>query len=191
VIQNAARAYALAFGLTLAEASVIGFTLAEASVVGVGVGGSDSAFALALAIALAIAIAVVLVRVNALPGGADLPLPIAEVGNSAFFSIFTLVLIFGLGLGHALVSDASAVVVRGARPPGRITRGLIALAVRLLPIAQRPRYGEEFGVEFSELPRRQRGGYALRVLANAWELRRALVETVCTPDGEPARQVER
>jgi hypothetical protein len=68
---------------------------------------------------------------------------------------------------------------------------LIALAVRLLPVVQRARYREEFGVELVELPRRQRWGYALRVLAGAWELRKALIEAVRTSDGEPARRVER
>ncbi|PZS15402.1 MAG: hypothetical protein DLM60_17260 [Pseudonocardiales bacterium] len=62
--------------------------------------------------------------------------------------------------------------------PGRAASGLVALAVRLLPVAQRPRYREEFGVELVELPRRQRWGYALRVLASAWKLRKALGEAV-------------
>jgi hypothetical protein len=68
---------------------------------------------------------------------------------------------------------------------------LVALAVRLLPVAHRPRYREEFGVELVELPRRARWGYALRVFASAWKLREALVEAVRTSDGEPARRAER
>ncbi len=76
-------------------------------------------------------------------------------------------------------SGAGAVVAGGARSmPGRAASGLVALAVRLLPVAQRPRYREEFGVELVELPRRQRWGYALRVLASAWKLRKALGEAV-------------
>ena len=63
--------------------------------------------------------------------------------------------------------------------------------VRLLPVAQRLRYREEFGDELAELPRSQRCGYALRVLARAWQLRRALVETVRTSDGEPVHRAER
>jgi hypothetical protein len=75
--------------------------------------------------------------------------------------------------------------------PGRSTRRLVALAVRLLPIVDRTRYREEFGVELVDLPRKQQWGYALQALARAWELRKALVEAVRTSDGEPARQTER
>lgn len=105
-------------------------------------------------------------------------------------------------LAQALVRDlvnldtashgARAVRVSGARSmPGRVSRGLVAVAVRLLPVAHRRRYRAEFRVELVELPRRERWGYALRVLARAWELRRALVEVVCTPDGATARRAER
>jgi hypothetical protein len=86
----------------------------------------------------------------------------------------------------------SAVAADGARPmPSRATRGLVALAVWLLPVAQRLRYREEFGVELGELPRWARWRYALRVLVSAWELREALVEAVRTSDGESARRAER
>jgi len=102
-------------------------------------------------------------------------------------------------LAHALVRDlvdldpavhwARAVVADGARSsPGRVSRGLAELAVRLLPASQRPRYRGEFHSELVELPRRVRLGYSLRVLAGAWELRRALVEAVRTPDGAVARR---
>jgi hypothetical protein len=85
---------------------------------------------------------------------------------------------------------AKAVVADGAwSTPGGVSRWLVTLAVRLLPVAQRPRYCEEFRVELVELPRRERLGYSLRVLARAWELRRALVESVRTPDGAIARRV--
>jgi hypothetical protein len=73
---------------------------------------------------------------------------------------------------------------------GRATQKMLALAVRLLPAAQRPRYYEEFGVELAELSAQERWKYALRVLARAWELRRALAEAVHTSDGEPARRAE-
>jgi hypothetical protein len=87
---------------------------------------------------------------------------------------------------------ARAVVAGGAwSMPGRVPRGLVALAVRLLPAPQRSRYGAEFRVELVELPCRERLGYSMRVLAGAWELRRALVETVRTPDGAAARRMER
>lgn len=89
-------------------------------------------------------------------------------------------------------SRVDAVVARGAgSTPGWVSWRLIALAVRLLPVAQRPRYRGEFGVELVELPRQKRWGYALRVLASAWELRKALIEAVRTSNGEPARRAER
>jgi hypothetical protein len=102
-------------------------------------------------------------------------------------------------LAHALIRDlvdldpaahwARTVVASDARSvPCRVPRGLVALAVRLLPVAQRPRYRTEFRVELVELPRRERLSYSLRVLARAWELRRALIEAVCTPDGAAARR---
>lgn len=75
--------------------------------------------------------------------------------------------------------------------PGRAIWGVVGLAVRLLPVDQRPRYREEFGVELTDLPRRRRCGHALRLLAHAWELRRALVVAMRTADGEPARRAER
>lgn len=88
-------------------------------------------------------------------------------------------------------SGAGAVGAGGAPSmPGRARRGVLALAVRLLPVAQRPRYRDEFEVELVELPRRQRWGYALRVLVRAWELRRALVEAMRTVESEPARRAE-
>jgi len=66
--------------------------------------------------------------------------------------------------------------------PERTLRGLVGLAVRVLPVRDRPRYAEEFRVELSEVPRRERWGYALRTLTRAWELRRVLTGTVRTPD---------
>ncbi|MGH4014124.1 MAG: hypothetical protein ACRDSL_09395 [Pseudonocardiaceae bacterium] len=73
--------------------------------------------------------------------------------------------------------------------PGRVSRGLVALAVRVLPARDQPRYREEFHTELVELRRRYRLGHALRVLSRTWELRRALTETVRTPDGAPVRRV--
>lgn len=72
---------------------------------------------------------------------------------------------------------------------GQVPQGLVALAVWVLPVRDQPRYREEFRVELGELSRSQRWGYALRTLCGAWELRRALTETVRTPDGTPARRV--
>lgn len=70
-------------------------------------------------------------------------------------------------------------------------RGLVALAVRLLPAGQRPRYREEFGVELVELQRRQQRKYALRVLVSAGQLRCALIEAAHTGASEPSRRVRR
>lgn len=106
-------------------------------------------------------------------------------------------------LAHALVRELvdldpaahwarAAVAGGGARSmPGRVPRGLVALAARLLPAPQRPRYHAEFRVELLELSSWERWGYAWRVLARSWELRRALVEAVCTPDGPARRAAER
>ncbi len=83
-----------------------------------------------------------------------------------------------------------AVVAGGARSmPDRVSRGLVTPAVWVLPVSHRSRYRAEFRVELVELPRRERLGYSLRVRASAWELRRALVEAECTPDGATARRV--
>ena len=65
---------------------------------------------------------------------------------------------------------------------------MVSLAVRVLPAREQPRYAEEFRTELVELPRRYRLGHALRVLVTAWELRRALNETVRAPDGTPVRR---
>ncbi|MGH3930580.1 MAG: hypothetical protein ACRDTF_11460, partial [Pseudonocardiaceae bacterium] len=75
------------------------------------------------------------------------------------------------------ISDSSSAL-------GRVPQCLVALAVQVLPIHERPRYRQEFSVELMELPRQERLRYALRVLTRAWELRSALTETV---DGAPAR----
>ncbi len=93
---------------------------------------------------------------------------------------------------RAAASGASAVVTGGARPmPGRVPRRLVALAVWWLPVAQRPRYREEFGAELVELPHRARWGYALRLVASTWKLRTALVKAVHPSGGEQARRAER
>ncbi|MGH3804261.1 MAG: hypothetical protein ACRDTD_29825, partial [Pseudonocardiaceae bacterium] len=86
---------------------------------------------------------------------------------------------------------ARAVVACARSMPGQVSRGLVALAVLMLPVAQRSRYRAEFHVELVDLPRRERWGYALRVLASSWELRLALIEAVCSPDGATARRAER
>jgi hypothetical protein len=86
-------------------------------------------------------------------------------------------LVSALDRARRCAAFGASAVVAGATP-GRAARGLVVLAVRLLPVAQRPRYREEFGVELVELPRWSRWGYALRVVASAWELRRASVEGI-------------
>ena len=89
-------------------------------------------------------------------------------------------------------SEAHQIVISGVHSkPGRTTRTLVALAVSLLPVVHRPHYREVYVSELVELPRRERLGYALRVLASVRSLRRALLDTIRTPDGEPVRRAER
>lgn len=71
----------------------------------------------------------------------------------------------------------------GTPASGLVPRKLVALATRLLPPRERPRYGEEFHVELSELPSREQLRYALRVLANAGRLRRALLQKASSAGG--------
>jgi hypothetical protein len=75
--------------------------------------------------------------------------------------------------------------------PGRASRGLVGLAVWMLPASQRSRYRAEFGADLTELSCRERLGYSVRVLASAWALRWALSEAVRTGNGAAARRVER
>lgn len=82
---------------------------------------------------------------------------------------------------RAVVADS------GWSAPDRLSWQLVALTVRLLPVPQQGRYRAEFVVELAELPCRERLWYALRVLAGAWELRRALVEAARSPDGAKVR----
>ena len=84
-----------------------------------------------------------------------------------------------------------AVMGAGSGMLGRVPRGVVALATRMLPARERPRYREEFRGELVELPRHERLGYALRVLACAWALRRALTDAVRTLDGSPSCRTER
>lgn len=73
---------------------------------------------------------------------------------------------------------AAAPATRPARVrAGRLPVGMVQLAVWVLPAQHRPRYCEEFRAELAamdERPRRAQLGYALRQLARAWPLRRAL-----------------
>jgi hypothetical protein len=95
-------------------------------------------------------------------------------------------------LHHSVLVRGSTDTAAVARAmPAPAIRGIVGLAVRWLPVAQRPRYREEFSNELAELPRSLQREYALRVLVHAWGLRRALVEMVRTSDGEPVRRAER
>ncbi|HEX2296973.1 MAG TPA: hypothetical protein VHH34_00395 [Pseudonocardiaceae bacterium] len=83
-------------------------------------------------------------------------------------------------LAGALVSTAGAAAA-ATRPAdarvGRLSLGMVQLAVWVLPAAHQPRYSEEFRAELAamdELPRRMQLAYALRQLARSWSLRRAL-----------------
>ncbi|WP_410601255.1 hypothetical protein [Amycolatopsis sp. lyj-90] len=57
---------------------------------------------------------------------------------------------------------------------GPTCQRLVALAARILPESHRLRYAEEFRADLREVPRRERLGHALRLVACAWELRRSL-----------------
>ena len=54
--------------------------------------------------------------------------------------------------------------------PRRTCRCIVALAVCMLPAAQRVRYVEEFSDELLELPHDEQLGYALRLLGRSWSL---------------------
>jgi len=54
--------------------------------------------------------------------------------------------------------------------PRRTCRCIVALAVCMLPAAQRVRYAEEFSDELLELPHDEQLGYALRLLGRSWSL---------------------
>ncbi|HET9255311.1 MAG TPA: hypothetical protein VFO16_08935 [Pseudonocardiaceae bacterium] len=74
--------------------------------------------------------------------------------------------------------------------PGQTSRGLVALAVWLLPAAQRSRYRAEFGADLVELPCQERLRYSVRVLLGTWEMRWVL-GAVRTRDSVAARRARR
>ena len=84
--------------------------------------------------------------------------------------------------------DPAAAHTRGTSPAvGRVPRGLVALAVRVLPAPDRDRYRAEFCAELHEQGSRWRQlGYAWRVLSRAGELRRALIENWPLPNDPSA-----
>lgn len=98
---------------------------------------------------------------------------------------------------HALKRSLYAAMwmpCRGRSITGRVSRALLTMARRMLPEHDRQCAWEEFFADLVELgkrPRRERLGYALRALASAWALRRALTETPRTPDGGPAHRAKR
>lgn len=53
----------------------------------------------------------------------------------------------------------------------------VQLAARLLPPAQRQRYALELIAELYDLPRSRQVSHSLQVLASAWQLRVALIES--------------
>ncbi|HET9117368.1 MAG TPA: hypothetical protein VFN75_04705 [Pseudonocardiaceae bacterium] len=60
------------------------------------------------------------------------------------------------------------------RRVGRTVSGLICLAVRMLPVASRHRYSEEFRAELTDLPRHKQFAHAASLLASTFSLRRTL-----------------
>lgn len=99
-----------------------------------------------------------------------------------------------LGCAHELERILQAGTTQegatSSRVPERVSRGLVALAVRVLPMRDQLRYSEEFRVELVDLPRSERWGYALRILVRAWALRQALAETTGTSDAVPVRSAD-
>ncbi|MGV9364434.1 hypothetical protein [Amycolatopsis sp. NPDC003731] len=82
-------------------------------------------------------------------------------------------------VGEARVAVAKVIrrLARGtatAGRPGLVCRNLLGVALQVLPLAERPRFAEEFRGEAAALPRGQ-ARYAARQLLHAWSLRRALV----------------
>jgi hypothetical protein len=75
-------------------------------------------------------------------------------------------------------AGSAATDVEGGRAMPRMVR----VAVRLLPRPWQARYREEYRAELARLYPSERYEYARRVLAGAWQLRRALAGTKCPPD---------
>jgi hypothetical protein len=70
-----------------------------------------------------------------------------------------------------------AVRVEAVRVSGRGLRRLIGFVVSLLPPSQRSRYAEELLAELMELPSGRRRGYAVRLVCQSWQLRRAVINS--------------
>jgi hypothetical protein len=166
---------------TLARVNALAHTLSDARALVVA-GDRDHAESLTLALARAKALASALTNANA-NANANANDPhralARELARDLARELFDL---------DATAHWAKAVIAGSGRS---VSWRLVALAVRLLPVSQRHRYRAEFGVELVELPCRERLGYARRVLADAWELRRALVEAARSADGAVARQTGR
>lgn len=101
-----------------------------------------------------------------------------------------LIGILDRALSRAHTLDRS-LTEKWAADAGRVPWKLVALVVWMLPEHDRQRVWEELCAELVDLPRRKRLGHALRALASAWKLRCALIETVRSPDGEPAHRAKR
>lgn len=95
-------------------------------------------------------------------------------------------------LAHSIRSAAQAETVTDGvyLKSGRVSRGLVALAVQMLPAPQRPRYRAEFRADLVELPRWEALKYAYQVLVTVWKLRQALVESMRTAPDAAAQTVE-
>jgi hypothetical protein len=95
-------------------------------------------------------------------------------------------------LAHSIRSAAHEVeaVADGVYLKPGLSRGLLALAVQMLPAPQRPRYRAEFRADLVELPPWEALKYSGRVLASVWELRQALVDSMRTAADPAAQRVE-
>jgi hypothetical protein len=84
-------------------------------------------------------------------------------------------------LAHCLDRHSAGSAAADAED-GRSMPRMVRVAVRLLPRSWQPRYREEYRAELARLRPSERYKYARRVLAEAWQLRRALAGTECPPD---------
>ncbi|MBV9143066.1 MAG: hypothetical protein JO115_19495 [Pseudonocardiales bacterium] len=85
------------------------------------------------------------------------------------------------GLACCLDRHSAGSVTADAKG-GRSMPRMVRVAVRLLPRSWQTRYREEYRAELAQLCPSERYEYARRVLAGAWQLRRALAGTECPPD---------
>jgi Effector-associated domain 2 len=78
------------------------------------------------------------------------------------------------GGGHDRARYRQSVGVGPCWPVGRSARAMVAIAVQVLPVAERSRWSEEFKAELSDLRNWRRVAHAVRLLSQAVNLRHGL-----------------